>query len=199
VRRGILLAGSLAVLAVAPSGAAQDEPRPGEIHGRVLDGSGACVAGAEVRVTSSGGGLWTAVAGTEGGFVLTGVPPGAYRVEASLAGLGEAVAEEVQIARSRAPAARLTLVLPGLEGGLQLSVAPARGQDPGAVEPPRLQGAMAELEEVQRLALRDFDGPRARSSQSAGLDTALRDALAAIGRLFAGPGVRKPPPARPAG
>ncbi len=62
----------------------------GSISGRVLDPSGAALPGVTVMATNTETGLQrTSVSESAGGYLLSLLPPGRYRVEAELAGLGK--------------------------------------------------------------------------------------------------------------
>jgi len=69
-----------------------------EVSGRILDTAGGPVPGAAVSLVSSAG-VWPAEAGADGGFLISGVPDGTYRLEAEKAGWASArSAEEVRVA-----------------------------------------------------------------------------------------------------
>jgi hypothetical protein len=73
----------------------------GLVVGRVVDGeSGRKLSGVNVKLDGPNlgrRGALTAVTDSDGGFTFTAVPPGAYRVQASLVGFGEASVEDVQV------------------------------------------------------------------------------------------------------
>src|SRR5437016_69629 len=63
-----------------------------QIHGTIQDASGAAVPGAEIRVTQSETGFArTAISTTDGGYLLTNLPIGPYRLEVSKEGFSKAV------------------------------------------------------------------------------------------------------------
>ncbi len=76
-----LLFGGLPVFAASPSQASQ---QLGQASGSVRDQAGAPVPGHAVRIRNSATGqvLGTGTTGSDGGFIFSNLPPGAYVVEA---------------------------------------------------------------------------------------------------------------------
>ena len=73
-------------------------PEGREVSGKVTDPQGQPVPGAEVSLASRSG-VWPATTGPDGGFRMTGVPEGAYRLLAEKAGWAPARSpEEIQVA-----------------------------------------------------------------------------------------------------
>jgi hypothetical protein len=69
-----------------------------EVSGRILDAAGGPVPGATVGLVSSAG-IWPATTAPDGGFRISGVPDGTYRLEAEKAGWASARgAEEIRVA-----------------------------------------------------------------------------------------------------
>src|SRR5438552_17344201 len=63
-----------------------------EVQGIVQDGTGAVLPGVDVKMTQTETGLVrTAVTGPEGGYLLPALPPGPYRLEATLQGFRNCV------------------------------------------------------------------------------------------------------------
>ena len=63
-----------------------------QIHGTILDASGAAVSGAAIKVTQTDTGVTrTATSEADGGYLLTSLPLGPYRVEVSKEGFSTAV------------------------------------------------------------------------------------------------------------
>ena len=69
----------------------------GQISGLVRDPSGAAVAGAKVTASSSAGVTRTVSANEQGHYVLSLLPPGAYRVEAEKTGFAKTAVEGVTV------------------------------------------------------------------------------------------------------
>lgn len=82
----------------------------GAINGQVVDGTGSTVPGVTVTVTNSGTGFKReSVTDTDGMFSTNLLPPGRYRVDAELTGLGKAVVSEVEVLLGRATRVDLKL------------------------------------------------------------------------------------------
>jgi hypothetical protein len=68
-----------------------------DVSGRAVDSQGQPVAGAAVSLVSAAG-VWPATTGLDGGFRITGVPDGTYRLQAEKAGWAAARSlEEVRV------------------------------------------------------------------------------------------------------
>src|SRR4029078_6971301 len=76
-----------------------------QIHGTVQDSTGADVPGAEVKATQTGTGVarTTTTAG-DGGYVLTNLPLGPYRLEVSKEGFTRAVESGIELQVNADPA-----------------------------------------------------------------------------------------------
>jgi uncharacterized GH25 family protein len=116
-----------------------------EVSGRVVDPQGQPIPGAEVSLSSQSG-AWQAATGPDGGFLMTAVPDGAYRLLAEKEGWARARSPEVRVAGG--PVAGLVLQLDrggaivgrisglGFEelSGLQLSASGPTGGQLGQVD-----------------------------------------------------------------
>src|SRR5665213_2391210 len=81
-----------------------------QIHGTVQDGTGAAVLGAEVKATQTDTGLSrTATTGADGGYVLTPLAVGPYRIEVSKEGFTKAVQTGVVLQVGTDPAVDVAL------------------------------------------------------------------------------------------
>src|SRR5579864_8961162 len=83
-----------------------------QIHGTVLDASGAAVPGATIKVTQTDTGLArTATSEGDGGYVLTSLPLGPYRLEVTKEGFNTAVQTGIVLEVGSDPAVPITLKL----------------------------------------------------------------------------------------
>ncbi len=74
----------------------------GDIHGKVLDPSGAVIPNAEVKLTDQLTGAEKSTTSAEdGGFVFVGLQPGSYRVTAKVTGFQTAVYADVRVQTAR--------------------------------------------------------------------------------------------------
>ncbi|MEQ1884870.1 MAG: carboxypeptidase-like regulatory domain-containing protein [Bryobacteraceae bacterium] len=81
-----------------------------QIHGTVQDSSGAAVPGAEVKaVQTDTGATRTANTGADGGYILTTLPIGPYRIEVSKEGFTKAVQTGVTLQVATDPAIDIAL------------------------------------------------------------------------------------------
>jgi hypothetical protein len=81
-----------------------------QIHGTIADASGAAVPGATVKVTQTETGLnRTATTGADGGFVLTSLPLGPYRLEVTKQGFSTAAQSGIVLDVGSDPAISLSL------------------------------------------------------------------------------------------
>jgi hypothetical protein len=81
-----------------------------QIHGTILDASGAAVPGAAVKVTQTNTGLSrTATSEPDGGYVLAGLPLGPYRLEVTKEGFSTAVQSGVVLEVGSDPALTISL------------------------------------------------------------------------------------------
>src|SRR5687768_2563629 len=88
---------ALAVLVLAPAGAAAQDPR-GTIQGRVVDASGAAIPGATVEVLNIATGVVTPTTTNEqGSYRAPFLNPGNYRVTVSLTGFGKFVSDNIEL------------------------------------------------------------------------------------------------------
>src|SRR5215207_9254428 len=95
--RRLLCAVALVVWVAATSVHAQ--LGAGALSGRVIDQAGDAVPGAFLTATEVGTALTrTAVTGTDGGYSISSLPPGTYRVRAELSGFRTLIREGVRIA-----------------------------------------------------------------------------------------------------
>jgi hypothetical protein len=89
---------------------AQTGTTTGEINGSVVDSSGAALPGVTITATNIQTGLTrTAYTETSGQYSIPQLPPGLYRVEAELVGLGRTVRDRVQVFLGQAANIRFTL------------------------------------------------------------------------------------------
>ena len=88
---------ALAALALAPTGAAAQDPR-GTIQGRVVDASGAAIPGATVEVLNIATGVVTpTTTNDQGSYRAAFLNPGTYRVTVSLAGFGKFISDNIEL------------------------------------------------------------------------------------------------------
>src|ERR1700674_1253277 len=81
-----------------------------QIHGTILDASGAAVPGASIKVTQTNTGLSrTATSEADGGYVLAGLPLGPYRLEMTKEGFSTAVQSGVVLEVGSDPALTISL------------------------------------------------------------------------------------------
>ena len=86
---------------------AQDAPVTGSIHGSIVDaGSGQPLPGTNIRVMEADRGAATDAAG---GFSITGLPPGSYRLRASFIGYAPHIATDVVVRPGRRTELRIRL------------------------------------------------------------------------------------------
>jgi hypothetical protein len=85
----------------------------GGVEGVVLDSSGATVPGAAVKI-EGGSTSRTSTTDTKGRYMLAQVPPGVYKVSATLPGFGPGVAERVTVAIGKAVTVNFTLKVGGM-------------------------------------------------------------------------------------
>ncbi|MGH9561189.1 MAG: carboxypeptidase regulatory-like domain-containing protein, partial [Terracidiphilus sp.] len=84
----------------APAGAAP--AATGNLHGHVLDPSGALIPGAQITVTTAkGGAVGTATANAAGGYALHGLPAGIYIVQVTSTGFAPFVSAPIVIAEGQ--------------------------------------------------------------------------------------------------
>jgi len=87
VNRSRVLLLTLAVLVMLGRTAAAQAISNSQVQGTVHDATGAVLPGVTITMTQTTTGLVrTAVSGTDGGYVLPALPPGPYRLEATLQG-----------------------------------------------------------------------------------------------------------------
>ena len=110
--RGMLSALALAAAAVL-GGAGSAQGQDARVLGRVTDGVGNPVAGAQVTLVAEGGATLQTVTGAGGGFQFSAVAPGSYTLRASAAGVpaqerritvraGQVMSQVVRLRRGRA-------------------------------------------------------------------------------------------------
>jgi carboxypeptidase family protein len=88
---------TVAALALAPAGAAAQDPR-GTIQGRVVDTSGAAIPGATVDVLNIATGVVTpTTTNDQGSYRAPFLNPGNYRVTVSLTGFGKFVSDNIPL------------------------------------------------------------------------------------------------------
>ena len=88
---------TLAALALAPTGAAAQDPR-GTIQGRVVDASGAAIPGATVDVLNIATGVVTPTTTNEqGSYRSAFLNPGTYRVTVSLTGFSKFISDNIEL------------------------------------------------------------------------------------------------------
>ena len=76
-----------------------------QIHGTIQDSTGAAVPGAEVKATQTATGVTrTTTSAADGGFVLTNLPLGPYRLEVSREGFTKAVESGIELQVNADPA-----------------------------------------------------------------------------------------------
>ncbi|MCA1732078.1 MAG: TonB-dependent receptor, partial [Acidobacteria bacterium] len=108
--RNRILQAVLCLILAAGSVFAQTGTTSGEINGSVVDSSGAALPGVTVTATNTQTGLTrTAYTETSGQYNIPQLPPGIYRVEAELVGLGRSVRDRIQVYLGQAANIRFTL------------------------------------------------------------------------------------------
>jgi hypothetical protein len=108
------LRAGLALVALALIGSpALAQETTGSVEGTVIDSSGAPVPGAAVKI--EGGAVnRTGSSDMRGRYLLAELPPGTYKVSATLAGFGPGVAERVQVAIGKAVTVNFSLKVGGM-------------------------------------------------------------------------------------
>ena len=110
------LAGVTAPAALAQGGATST------IAGTVVDSSGAVVPGADIEVKNEATGtVFTAVSGSNGGFVIPAVPSGTYSVTVTLTGFKKVVLNDVTASVAQTVTVKATLELGALEETVTVS------------------------------------------------------------------------------
>ena len=95
--RPFIILCTLAALALAPSGAAAQDPR-GAIQGRVVDASGAAIPGATVDVLNTATGVVTpTTTNDQGSYRSAFLNPGTYRVTVSLTGFSKFISDNIEL------------------------------------------------------------------------------------------------------
>jgi hypothetical protein len=108
--RNRILQAVLCLIFLAGGLVAQTASTTGEINGSVTDNSGAVLPGVTVTATNIETGLSrTVVTESNGNYSIPLLPPGTYRVNAELAGLGEARRDSVRVLLGQAANIRFTL------------------------------------------------------------------------------------------
>jgi hypothetical protein len=102
---------ALFLLGVLSIAAQQTSPAPngGAIQGVVKDSSGAVLAGASVTATDPSGHVHIAPSRQDGRFVLHGLPPGTYTVQANYSGLEQKAAVMVDVETGHTATANVSL------------------------------------------------------------------------------------------
>ncbi len=96
---------------LAPCQQTSDQPLPGSIAGTVVDGSGAAITGAKVKLSrQDGGGIQEGISGAEGAFAFEKVMPGPYRLAVEAAGFAPQTSSGVL--RAGEISSLITIVLP---------------------------------------------------------------------------------------
>src|ERR1700759_1673751 len=81
-----------------------------QIHGNVQDASGAAIPGAEVKATQTDTGVTrTANSAADGGYVLTNLPLGPYRLEITKDGFTKAVESGILLQVNGDPAVNVAM------------------------------------------------------------------------------------------
>ncbi len=105
-----ILQAVLCLIFIAGAVFAQTTTTTGEINGSVTDNSGAVLPGVTVTATNLETGLTrTVVTESNGNYSIPLLPPGNYRIQAELAGLGEARRESVRVLLGQASNIRFAL------------------------------------------------------------------------------------------
>jgi hypothetical protein len=95
---------SALVLSLALSVAALGQPGSGVVRGVITDESGALVPGAKVTVSNAAGAVKSVTAGDSGNYMVTGLAPGKYTVQASSPGLVQFQPATVDVSSGLQPA-----------------------------------------------------------------------------------------------
>jgi hypothetical protein len=95
---------SALVLSLALSVAIFGQPGSGVVRGVITDESGALVPGAKVTVSSAAGAVKSVTAGDNGNYMVTGLAPGKYTVQASSPGLVQFQPATVDVSGGLQPA-----------------------------------------------------------------------------------------------
>ena len=110
-----ILAAVLIFAAPLPAFQAGESGRRGTLKGRVLDGSGAVIPGANVTVTGPGGETQTVVADEEGSYEFKSLPPARYSLRATAPGFEISPDIEVEVVASRDKTQNLSLTIERLQ------------------------------------------------------------------------------------
>lgn len=117
------------------------------VQGTVTDATGAAVPGATVVVTNQDTGVAReTVTSATGFYQVSGLPPGTYRVSASLTGFKEAVAENIVVTAEESRGLDLTLEPGGIEETVTVTAGPSTLQTENA----DVSGTLT-VEEIERL------------------------------------------------
>jgi hypothetical protein len=115
------LAGVFALVLVAASSAFGQAVSTASIAGTIRDASGAMLPGVTVTATQTGTGLTrTAVSDATGGYLLTQLPVGPYRLEFTLQGFRTSVQQGIVLQVNTNPTINATLELGELAETIQV-------------------------------------------------------------------------------
>jgi hypothetical protein len=119
--RAIALLASMLVFSSAPAGA---QLATAELSGRVTDGSGAVLPGVTVTATQAATGLVRTVVTDEGGgYLISNLPPGPYRLEVSLQGFRTYVQTGLVLTVGATPTVNAVLELGSVEESITVNAA----------------------------------------------------------------------------
>ncbi|HMJ62060.1 MAG TPA: carboxypeptidase regulatory-like domain-containing protein, partial [Bryobacteraceae bacterium] len=99
----------LVLAAVLGVGAWAQSPRGGSVQGIVKDDSGGIIPGAAITLANESGTVQTTKAGSDGTYVLRGVPAGTYSVTASYKGLQQATVLVVNVTASQSASGNIVM------------------------------------------------------------------------------------------
>ncbi len=85
------------------------------LRGSISDEFGASIVGATVTVTDANGAQKTATSGPDGGYSVTGLTPGKYKVHAAATGFANSEDTEVDVAAGRRDPVNITMKIAAIE------------------------------------------------------------------------------------
>jgi hypothetical protein len=115
---GALILSAVAIVAVAPRASADELAAPinavtaGTIVGVVTNAAKAPVAGATVTATRAGGGIRSAISGSDGVYSFADVPPGSWSLTTTVDGFPDVVLPAVNVAGGKAARRDIVMNVP---------------------------------------------------------------------------------------
>src|SRR4051812_2858639 len=100
---------SVLLAAVLGIGAWAQSQRGGSVQGSVKDDTGGIIPGAAITLSNESGTVQTTKTGSDGTYVLRGIPAGTYSVSASYKGLQQATVLVVNITAGQAASGNILM------------------------------------------------------------------------------------------